>query len=133
MTKLVYTPTDRFTAALQYSFGNDDGGNGPWILGRKVVYDVTTGFTVKMDYTFEQMTLTSLSTMRITHTDSRQYFGLPTSAGFDDIDEDIFSQEIRLASNTDSGQFNWLGGLFYSHEHLERKTTGYHYDMIIPQ
>ncbi|PIE69054.1 MAG: hypothetical protein CSA21_04540 [Deltaproteobacteria bacterium] len=141
LTKLVYAPTDRFTAALQYSFGNDDGGNGPWVLGRKVVYDVTTGFTdpefhtsshdaaLKMDYSFDQMTLTSLSTMRMTHTDSLQYFGLPTSAGFDDIDEDIFSQEIRLASNTGPGEWKWLGGLFYSHEHMNRKTTGYNYDM----
>ncbi len=141
LTKLIYTPTERFTAAFQYSYGNDDGGNGPWVLGRDVVYDVTTGFTnpdfntsshdaaLKMDYSFEKMTLTSLSTMRLTHTDSNQYFGLPTSAGFDDIDENIFSQEIRLASNAGPGQVSWLAGVFYSREHLNRKTTGYNFDM----
>ena len=141
LSKLVYKPNDRLTAALQYSLAKVDAGNAPIISGRDIVYDTTTGFTdpefnttahntaLKMDYAFDQMTLTSLSTLKITHTDSHQYFGYATSAGFDDIDEDVFTQEIRLASNAGPGRFNWLAGLFYSREHLDRKSTGYDYDM----
>ena len=140
LTKLVYKPTDRFTAAFQYSLDNNDGGNAPWIQGHDIVYDTTTGFTnpdfsttshnaaLKMDYAFDKMTLTSSSTMRVTHTESNQYFGFPTSCGFDDMDEDVFTQEIRLASNADPGQFNWLAGLFYSREHIDRKSVGGSYN-----
>ncbi len=139
-TKLLYTPMDRFTAALQYGYGKVDAGNAPWITTKKITYDTTTGFTdpdfntsshdaaLKMDYDFGSVTLTSLSTMRLTHTDSNQYFGLPDpSFGFDDIDEDIFSEEIRLASNNGPNQFNWLGGLFYSRENMKRSRTGYNF------
>ena len=140
LTKLVYTPTDRFSASLQYSLGNDDAGSAPYVLGSDIVYDTTTGFAdpefsttshnaaLKIDYQFDRMTLTSLSTMRATNTQSHQYFGFPHSFGFDDIDEDVFTQEIRLASNADQGQFNWLAGIFYSREHIDRKNVGGSYD-----
>ena len=139
--KLIYTPTDRLSATLQYGIANVDAGNGPFIKSRTIVYDTTTGFTrpefnttshnaaLKVGYDMGGVVLTSVSTLTMTRTDSHQYFGHETSAGFDDIEEDVVTQEIRLASDRDPGEFNWLGGLFYSREHLDRKNTGYDYDL----
>lgn len=142
--KGVATPCDAFKATVQYSFDNTHAHNAPFIVGRDITHDVTTGFhdpyfktdshnaALKMDLAMSPFDLTAISTLRDTHTKSHQYFGLPTSAGFDDIQERVFTQEIRLASakrDSRPDAFSWLVGGFFSVENLKRDTTGYYYDL----
>lgn len=131
----------KLDVSLQYSFDDAESGNAPYIVGRDITYDVTTGFTdpefnstthngaLKVDYEADGFTVTSISTFKSMHTDSHQYFGYADSAGFDDIDKINLSEEFRLAS-ADSGKeggVQWLLGTFLSYETMERNNTGYYF------
>lgn len=140
--KTVYRQDTTFKASLQYSYSDSDAGNAPYISGtRNITYDITTDFknpefkahthntAFKADYAAPVFDVTSITTFRSTHSESQQYFGQPVYGGFDNIDEDVFTQEFRFSSHDNSNGFKWLAGLFASTEDMKRKNTGYTFDM----
>jgi iron complex outermembrane receptor protein len=111
----VPTPTGAQVAVADGSgdptiaFGNNSYGN------RNVVH--LYGGSLKMDWTLDGMTLTSVTGGR------QMNRSMGSSSGSPYIDQDMlrvetlktFSQEVRLASNG-SGPLQWLVGAYYSHD-----------------
>lgn len=100
-----------------------------------------TGATVKLDYDFGDMTLTSVTGLESLDMFSRgdidggfgASFAPPFGPGFipffsetaDGIpDLDQFTQEIRLSSN-DGGDYDWIVGAFFFSEDLRAETTSF--------
>lgn len=111
----VPTPTGAQVAVADGSgdptvaFGNNSYGN------RNVVH--LYGGSLKMDWTLDGMTLTSVTGGR------QMNRSMGSSSGSPYIDQDMlrvetlktFSQEVRLASSG-SGPLQWLAGAYYSHD-----------------
>lgn len=139
--KGILKATDKITTSLQYSYDDSESGNAPFVVGRDLSYDITTGFTdpefnstahnaaLKVDYSAEAYNLASITTFKDMHTDSHQYFGFATNAGFDDIDKLNITEELRISSPGHGNQenFEWLMGAFLSYEDFKRNNTGYNF------
>ena len=96
-----------------------------------------TGATVKLDYDFGDMTLTSVTGFESLDMFSRgdidggngTVFPAPAASADGIPDLDQFTQEIRLASN-DRDDYDWLVGVFYFSEDLRAETRNF--DTLAP-
>jgi len=124
--------TENLSAYLTYRYNSRDGGNNDYTFDRDdkslAFSDVrnltidprhlveTNGFTAQFDLKFDSVIVTSLTSY--TDTDYEQTsdpdftrdYALKVGPGFHK--NEIFTQELRITSNTD-GPFEWTAGLYY--------------------
>lgn len=139
--KLLWEPTANTTALLSADYLYYNGGEGiqrsplPGTVGAggntnvgwyNVAHNVDPinrthqyGLSLRVDHEFNDLLLTSITAGRVQR--GRFYYdadGTPTPATIVDIyqDEDSFTQELRLSSNSES-PLQWMAGLYYFQTH----------------
>jgi iron complex outermembrane receptor protein len=149
----LYTPTDRFTAKLTLSMGNQSDS---WINGyalppgtdfsdlnrddaEEVNFDMPTEVDIDffsqslyLSYAFDSVTLTSTTTHKtqdmegdydVDYLAGTVYDGLKQ---FNYNETDAYTQELRISSNNKNG-FRWIAGLYLDSEKFEQGPLGMQY------
>ncbi|MEH6549333.1 MAG: TonB-dependent receptor [Pseudomonadales bacterium] len=81
---------------------------------------------LRVDWDLEHMTLTSLTSHNDYQRDEANGWDGVATANWDsynDSEVDVWSQELRLTSNTD-GPFSWIAGLYAASDELKEISTG---------
>lgn len=81
---------------------------------------------LRLDWELEHMTFTSLTSYNdFTRTEANGWDGVATRNwdSFNDTDIEVWSQELRLTSNTD-GPFSWIAGLYFAQDDVKEVSTG---------
>lgn len=152
----LYTPTEKFTARFTLSAESIEGSwiNGYGMQGgtelssfnrddaEEVEFDTddevkqeSFSQTLQVSYGFESMTLTSTTTHKNSELEGvydAEFGAEPLWAGltqFNYFDLDTYTQEMRLASNNETGM-RWVGGLYFDYEDREQSPYGGQFPMF---
>ncbi len=150
---LLYTPTERLSARLTVSnLHYKDSGEEGYALpvgsplssfhrddAEVVNFDIPASDendnlseSIVLNYDFDAMTLSSITTHHKLKLDGdydadfmagTMYDGC---AMFTETEIDTYTQELRLASNNDTG-IRWVGGLYLEHEERDQNPMGSHF------
>ncbi len=138
--RLKWLPTDRMKVNLHVGSGRIRNDNGPVIYSDEVRYEdyrdpddkyETNIFNLGMNlsYIWDKMEFNSITTFSDNKNEVRQnlnyYRSEPTWIGLGDIDNSVFSQEIRFQSkNREKGGLKWVGGIYYSRDEEDLNESG---------
>ena len=154
-TSLFFTPADNLSFDLTFRIHdfNDDGGF-PMVARDKNRYQAATGFAIddfetatnfigesssknrttslRMSYELDNFDLVSITAYRDMDNESTLDADFTPSElylGFNAVESESFSQELRIQSRSSDGSFKWLAGAYYSNDEKDYE-TGYELDRL---